>query len=205
MKDYRVSLPLINSEHWAVEKFTVNKDSPGLWKLALQGRYLEYGDYTRLCYYRNGVPFDEDGSGPYLRRGANLIMSDTPAEQHDHLKVISQAQRRGGKVLIHGLGLGMVLKAVLDAPNVTSVDVVEIDQELIDLVGPYYNDPRLTIHQGDALTFRWPKGRYWDVVWHDIWNDICADNLPDMKRLAYSFGKRTDWQGFWAKEWIRRF
>ncbi len=72
---------------------------------------------------------------------------------------------------------------------------------MIALCGPAFDQygPRLTIHEDDALTRKWPTGTRWTVVWHDIWRDICTDNLPEMARLHRSFGRRCDWQDSWSK------
>lgn len=139
------------------------------------------GTYTRL---------DIDG---------RLWMSDTDDEKRDHAEAFWEAQRRGGRVLIHGLGLGMVVKATLALPNVEHVDVVEIDPRVVKHIGPHYESERCTIHLGDALTYEWPTGARWDVVWHDIWPTITGDNLPTMHRLHRRFGRRAGWQGSWAR------
>ena len=60
-----------------------------------------------------------------------LIMSNTPAEVNDHYKFIQKAQ---GKVLIGGLGLGMVLKCLLDKKDVMKVVVVEQSPDVIKLL-----------------------------------------------------------------------
>jgi hypothetical protein len=141
-----------------------------------------------------------------LYRTGTLVMSDTPDEMRDHSGAYFAARARGGRVLIHGLGLGMLLKAVLALENVDHVDVVEIDEDVIALVGPHLHEHelagRLTIHHGDALTYKWPVGTRWTVAWHDIWDTICEDNLPDMNRLHRRFGRRVDWQGSWCRDLI---
>jgi hypothetical protein len=127
-------------------------------------------------------------------------MWDTLGEIVDHREVMEQIRRRGGRVLIHGLGLGMILKFALAQDNVSHVDVVELDREVIELVGRYYRDPRLTLHQGDARSYRWPRGSRWTVVWHDIWGDYEVENLKEMAALHRSFARRADWQGSWSRE-----
>jgi spermidine synthase len=123
-------------------------------------------------------------------------MSDTPAEMRDHWEAVYHAK---GSCLLNGLGIGMVLKNILLEPEVTDVTVVEISQDLIDIVSPHYPDPRVTFVCADALLYAPPKGKRFGMVWHDIWDDICADNLPIMEKLHRKYGKRTDWQGSWAK------
>lgn len=135
-----------------------------------------------------------------------LWMSDTQAEWYDHSIAVGQIRRRGGRILINGLGIGMVVKAALDCPDVEHVDVVESNADVIALVGPHYESDRCTIHHADAYEQMkaWPTGTRWTVAWHDIWLDMCTDNLPEMARLNRSYGKRTDWQGCWGKEHTER-
>jgi len=194
---YRVDLPEGRKGGWSVERFTVPKpDKVSFQEFMLclhyeaQGRSVPPGTYTRLMRSRNGS------------QQRDVIMSDTPAEITDHIEFLNMLPLLGGRVLVHGLGLGMAIKAALAVESVTHIDVVEIDRDLIDLVGPHYEDERLTIHHGDALKFKWPTGSRWDLVWHDIWDSIDSDNIRDMKWLHRSFGHRCRWQGSWARCYV---
>ncbi|MBN8955005.1 MAG: hypothetical protein J0H17_00095, partial [Rhizobiales bacterium] len=111
--------------------------------------------------------------------------------------------RAKGHVLINGLGIGMVLAAVLRRPEVQRVTVVEIDPDVVALVSPHYPDARVTVIQSDAFDYAPPKGERYGAVWHDIWDTICANNLPSMTRLKRKYGRRTDWQGCWGEHEIR--
>jgi hypothetical protein len=131
-----------------------------------------------------------------------LWMSDTDAEIRDHLSAMWRIDRKETRrVLINGLGLGVVLKRAIEAPHVEHVDVVEIDDRVIELVGPHYACDKLTIHHADAYeqARKWKPGTRWCVAWHDIWRDLCEDNLPEMARLHRSYGRRVDWQDSWGK------
>lgn len=127
-----------------------------------------------------------------LFRGGRLIMSDTPAERYDHAEFVRKAT---GDVLISGLGIGMRVGAALRRPDVTSVTVLEIEQDVIDLVGPSYRDERVTIIKTDARSWMPPKGAKFGAVWHDIWPDICRDNLSEMHTL-----NRRQWKGCWSQD-----
>lgn len=131
-----------------------------------------------------------------------LWMSDTPDEKRDHSQVFYEAQRRGGRVLINGLGAGMVLGAMLKLNDVEHIDVVENDERIIRLIGPHYADPRVTIHHDDAYDIQWPVGTRWNVVWHDIWLDLTSDNLEGMHKLHRKYGRRADWQASWGREFL---
>jgi spermidine synthase len=123
-------------------------------------------------------------------------MSDTPAEMRDHY---APARMARGSCLLNGLGIGMVLKAVLKKPEVTDVTVVELSREVLDMVSPHYGDQRVTFVCADAMTYSPPRGKRYQMVWHDIWDYICADNLPEMRRLHRKYGRRADWQGSWCR------
>jgi hypothetical protein len=98
----------------------------------------------------------------------------------------------------------MVLGVALNQPHIEKIDVVEINPRIVRVIGPYYADPRLTIHEGDALTFRFPVGQRWDIAWHDIWGNVSEDDLPAMSKLMRRYGNRVVWQGVWGRELIRR-
>lgn len=176
----KVKLPEGKSGEVEVQRFTVTEE--GARRFAMQnicyGRSVPAGDYTRLLI------------------GGQIMMSDTPDEARDHRELLWNAR---GDVLINGLGIGLALHAVLRKPEVESVTVVELSEDVIKLVGPSYDDPRVTIVQADALEWRPERGRRFGAVWHDIWPNICSDNLEEMHRLHRAYGRRCDWQGSWCR------
>ena len=179
----KVTLPNMERGPWKVEQFTTDRLC---WNSALSGRPVPVGEtFTCLVYKRQ------------------TIMSDTPAEMRDHACAVHRAS---GHCLIHGLGLGMVLKNILLKPEVTAMTVIEIDQDLIDMVAPHYADPRVTVICADALAWKPPKGVRYNMIWSDIWAGICSDNLKDMTVLRRRFGRRCDWHGCWcdAECWRQR-
>jgi spermidine synthase len=99
----------------------------------------------------------------------------------------------------------MVLNAALRKPEVEHVTVVEQSEDVIKLVASHYEGPRVTIVHADAMTYQPPTGAKFGAVWHDIWDDICADNLDEMKILHRRYGRRTVWQGSWARELCERY
>lgn len=169
------------SGDWRVEHFTVSKEASERTAIrSWRDEYVPAGDYTRLM------------------RGRVVVMSDTPMEERTNGWIMRRAR---GRVLINGLGIGMVLREVLAKPDVVSVTVIEKAPEVIELVGPTFaDDPRLTIIQADALEYQPPRGEKFDIVWHDIWDFICSDNLPEMHRLHRKYGRRTKEQWSWCRE-----
>lgn len=187
--DMAVEVPEGTHGSVTVERFTVERNSLENMRLAFQGgRDCLPGTYTRLM------------------RGNYLWMSDTTAERHDHLWPAMEIAQRGGRVLIGGLGLGMIVRVALLTPEVTHVDVVEIDPDVVALVGPHYEElaaehgKTLTIHQADVYELKWPPGTRWEVAWFDVWPDLCTDNLEQMAKLRRSYGRRTDWNDCWGRQ-----
>jgi hypothetical protein len=174
-------IPEGESGAYRIEHFTVSPEASRMTAIrAWRDEYVPAGDYTRLM------------------RGQTVVMSDTPMELRTNREIIEAAH---GKVLLNGLGIGMVLRRILDKPEVAHVTVVELSGDVIKLVGPSFaSDPRVTIIHANALEYVPPAGERFDAVWHDIWDNICADNLDDMKLLHRRYGRRTAWQASWRRD-----
>lgn len=133
--------------------------------------------------------------------GGESVMSDDPPELRRHLEFVLRAR---GRVLITGLGLGCVLRGVLTRPEVTRVDVVERERDVLKLVLPHLpDDPRLHVHHSEAIDWLEnvvPDER-WDTVWHDVWGDTDAGELHTQvthgRLLLALRGRVDDWQGAW--------
>lgn len=183
----QVSVPAGKRGPWSIERFEVSKQEAmiGNIRARMHGRgSIQPGFYTKLQHANRG-----------------LIMSETPDEMRDHYQAVYNAR---GRVLLNGLGLGMVLAAILKREGVEQVTIIEIDADLIALVGPHYAaDKRVEIINADAFEYKPPKGARYAAVWHDIWDGLCSDNLPEMTRLKRKYGRRCDWQGCWGEHYIR--
>lgn len=184
----QVTVPPGKRGDWIIERFEITEHDAMMGRIrAMQhGRgAASPGTYTALKHTRRG-----------------LIMSDTPDEMRDHYSIVLQARSH---VLLNGLGIGMVLAAVLKRDGVDRVTVIEKETDVIALAGPHYQaDSRVEIICADAFSYQPPKGVRYGAVWHDIWDDLCADNLDGMTRLKRKYGRRADWQGCWGEHYIRR-
>jgi predicted membrane-bound spermidine synthase len=132
-----------------------------------------------------------------------LVMSDTEMERYSNLDFYYEAT---GRVLVAGLGLGMIIHAAASKPEVTEIVVIEKSADVIALIEPTLpnNGTRIHVVEADILEWRPPKGETFDTMYFDIWANICTDNLDDMKRLhnAFKFRRRTkqSWMSSWYKE-----
>ena len=194
---YKVDVPLGKSGVWEVKRIEVTEADANFARILAcnpsamgRGATISPGIFTGLY------------------RGSTLVMSDTPDEVRDLSYVIHKAQ---GRMLVNGLGLGVVVNACLSKESeireVEHLTVIEKSEDVLALVGPHYQNKfgdRLELIHSDALTWKPPKNAHYDGVWHDIWDDICADNLPEMRTLHRRYGRRCGWQGSWARNLCER-
>ncbi len=118
---------------------------------------------------------------------------------------IEEALKRGGEILVTGLGLGLVAEAILRSASdkVARITIVEKSPDVINLVGPYLNSrypDKIHVVEGDAFHWEPEPGRQFSVGWHDIWPDpYTAANDGEMRQLEAHHGRWCDWQGFWPR------
>ncbi len=188
---YKVDIPDGKSGPWKVERFEIS------------GANVKVHNMRALINSGHHNDFIRPGSYTRLTRYGSVIMSDTMSEIWDHLKFIHGAR---GRVLIVGLGLGMVTAAVCVKEEVEHVTVIEKSPDVIALVAPTlierYGD-KLEIIETDIFEWKPPKGVCWDTAWYDIWDNVCLDNLPQMTRLHRKFGRRVGHQASWRKGWLQ--
>lgn len=175
--------------NWAVESFTVTQAQADVYNLMHMGGKGDHhtivaGDYKKLVHYCEE------------RKANQVVMSNTPMEIFTNQKAADMAT---GRVLINGLGLGMLLHYILQKPDVTEVVVVERDEDVIALVAPSFSrHPKLTIVYGDAFTHQ-PMGKF-DFAWHDIWTYINDENLKEMDLLEARYDAVAKEQLCWARD-----
>ncbi|NOR27531.1 MAG: hypothetical protein GQ540_03265 [Lutibacter sp.] len=188
--DIQINVPNGKSGDWIVESFEISEED------------AKFNNMRAM--FSPGQRIVKPGIFKRLMRNSTVVMSNTPAEISDHLSFIYKA-KKVKKILINGLGLGVALSEILKSDIVKSVTIIEKSKNVINLVSDTYKDNRINIINCDAFEFKPPKGKKYNVVWHDIWDYICKDNLKEMTKLHRKYGKRTDWQGSWCKELCKRY
>lgn len=165
------------------------------------------GDVTDWAIAAAAMPRTPPGWYTSLEhRDRGLVMSDIPAEIAGALPFLDwTAAHPGCRVLIGGLGLGIIPAWLLRHTQVGRVDVVETDPDVLALItedwcarDEWAADPRLHIHQGDILTWK-PAIDRWDAAWFDIWDTVAPDNLPSMHRLTRRFARRAGRVWCWER------
>jgi hypothetical protein len=179
---------------WRISTFTLSRDDV----LMMNLRYIRDGQNWMVC-----------PPGTYRRlthQARGVIMSNTPMEIYTSQEAIRDAK---GRVLVNGLGLGMIVEAMLHKPEVLAIDVVEIEPQIIKLVGPHLRrlakslGKELTLIHGSAELHQPAAGVKYDFAWHDIWDQIDDDNLPQMTRLVRRYRPIAEKQGVWSRDQAR--
>lgn len=214
--DYRARVrPGRSCGPWHTEVVSSAADDPGAilsnWVTEAEGLPLTPPGWNMALYH--------------AERG--LVMSDVPAEIAGALPFLDTVAwwSPGHRVLIAGLGLGIVPAWLLAKTGVSRIDVVEIDRDVIDLItgdrdqrfapNSWAADPRLHIHHGDAHTWwpgrqprrgcclhtdcvLWPNSR-WQAAFFDIWDLVTPANLPSMQRLTRHYARRLYRMWSWER------
>lgn len=167
----------------------------------------EEASFTRLRAVVTGgrdAPIREGTYAQLFVNGA-MVMSDTQMERMTNYGVLRNAR---GRVLIAGLGLGMIILPMAAKPEVETITVIERSEDVIQLVTPHLrkalgeNSSKLGVLQGDIFTWKPQKGSKWDTIYFDIWTDLSTDNLEEMASLHRKFGRRKNLSG-WMESWQR--
>lgn len=146
--------------------------------------------------------------GKYVRLHVNgqLMMSDTGMERISNKAFI---QKANGRVLIAGLGIGLILHNILNKADVTEVIVIEKYQDVIDLVAPKFNNDKLKIICADIFDYTPAKDERFDVIYFDIWPEITTENLAEIRslhaRFKYKLNRQNQrhYMNSWMKEYLQ--
>jgi len=186
MRNIAIDVPDNRIGNYAVESFHVSEEKAKSFNL----RMLFQLQYERKI---------EPGNYKKLTHNNHVVMSNTPAEINDHYWFCYQAH---GTVLLHGLGLGVALKLLLQNKRVTRIIVVEKSQEVIDLVwNSYKQHKNVFLIRADAFEWKPKKQFKFDFIWHDIWDYFGEDEYNESKKLHRKFGRHCNVkQDSWCRQ-----
>ena len=122
-----------------------------------------------------------------LKRG-RIVMSDSGYLQKLYAPVVEAAH---GDVLLLGFGMGFTLLPIMNKPEVTSVTVVEREQEILDLCASQLKlNDKVRITLDDAITYE-------PDMMFDLINDDCDYEPIEFKFDPYSYNKER------LKQWLK--
>lgn len=122
-----------------------------------------------------------------LTHKGEVVMSDTPMEKRTNSYFVLNAH---GDILIGGLGLGMIVAAIMDREEVKSITVIEKHSEVIELITSQITfNNKVHIINADVFEWKPEKGQRFDCIYMDIWNYINSDVYhEEMKPLKRKYG-----------------
>lgn len=119
-----------------------------------------------------------------LRVNGECMMSETPMEHRTNRDFIRNAH---GDILIGGLGIGMIILAIQDEPEVKSITVIEMNENVIDAVLHQLPiNEKVRVLCMDA--FLWKPDKKFDCIYMDIWPVVNEDVYQEMKKLKRKYG-----------------
>lgn len=158
--------------------------------------------YSNIRYIIDDKKFMCICSGQYIIldiKGKGIMMSDTPMEKRTNKDFVKKAN---GRVFIAGLGIGLIihnLKSKIQSGEVSEIVVFELEQDVIDLVAPYFQNEKIKIIKQDIFQYEPKPDDVFDTIYFDIWETISDDNLDEMLFL------HKKWKGNLNKENERSF
>lgn len=134
------------------------------------------------------VVYNEPVMYTILKGKDGIWMTDVPAEQVQAHNALKKCK---GRVLVGGLGLGYFAKKLQEKDNVTSVIIVEISQDVINLVWKHLKlDKRFLIVCMDIKKYlkAYTSNRKFDWAYLDVWRADSEyefiDTVLPLKRLV---------------------
>ena len=180
----------------SIEVFTkeIENDRFKLSHIELSASFVE--NEKRTSWRTSGGMKEVSGleAGSYVvlrdKKLRDIIMSDTWMEQHTNIDFV---RRANGNVLVAGLGIGMIILAIQDKPDIKSVTIVDLHQGIYDIIMPTLSkhlNNKVKVVICDIHDFV-PEIKY-DVIYCDIWNDVSGGNWDEMKKLTKKFKHKID-------------
>ncbi|MGE5518129.1 MAG: hypothetical protein ACM31D_20185 [Bacteroidota bacterium] len=165
----------------------------GDWEVRLADYVLTSGYWSSLV----GV----SGMAALVRNG-NAWMSMTPMELESQEIGVRLAH---GHVVIFGMGMGWSAAVSALREQVTSVTVVELDEDVLALHRqldifsqlPDWAAAKIRVEQGDA--YRWTPRQPVDLLMPDIWLPLVSDGrVEEVRRMQANVQARSVY--FWGQE-----
>ena len=159
----------------------------------LEERELNGWELQKFEINYNNIRAIIDGIAPgkYIRlvHDGECVMSDTDMEKRTNLDFCTNAH---GDIIIGGLGIGMIIMAIQDKPEVNSITIIEKNQEVIDIVASQLNlNDKVNIICADVFEWKPECGVKYDMAYMDIWNwvneDVYKNEMQPLKRKYSRF------------------
>ena len=162
-------------------------------KVTLTKEIVEFAKFRARFHGDYYEVFDlKPGTYMRLMHNREIIMSNTPMEIRTTKEIIDKAN---GKVLLAGLGIGLIILPIQEKNNVKSVIIIEKHKEVIDLVADQLPlNKKIRIIHADIFEWLPEEREKFDTIYFDIWSGICSDNYEETKALHKRFRKYLNYK-----------
>lgn len=148
------------------------------------------------------IGVDREGRLAAFNDAGEILMVDAEDEVGPYANFVAGAN---GRVLLLGLGLGIMASMLLSAPLVTGVVGVEIDPILCAYVSGKLPDPRLTVVCADC--WEWEPVGTFVCGYYSIWHWRNLDTWAEKESLKHRYApvvtdQHVDWEDV-LDEWMR--
>ena len=152
-----------------------------------------YREINHFGYFKNKFNYID------LVKNNVTWMSITP---HEINTMETSIKKANGNVLILGLGLGYFPYMCSLKNNVTKIDIIELDKEIIDvfkkvILPQFKNKAKISIINQDALKFLENSSlEHYDFIFSDLWHNAEDGLKPylEIKSLLKNFSKERDYR-----------
>jgi len=127
--------------------------------------------------------YDFDYPVIVLTENGKVWMSDSQMEVESMSGAVEVAR---GDALIGGLGIGLLPTFLKDKRKIKSIDIIEKNKDVIDLVFCQIASPRMNIIHSDIFDYLKTTDKKYDFVQVDIWEDMYApfEEIEQVRDLA---------------------
>lgn len=193
-------------EHWETMVTKIPPARKG--RFAIFKRLVQPGDcsqmndvfgYEEVCFLiEASITLLYEGNKEPRIDPEGIWMSDAPAEYYGMHELAARA--KSGRVLVGGLGLGILPNLLAFRDDITEVVIVEKSPEVVELVKAYLH-PKVKLIEGDFLQ-EMPKlklvGQEFQTVIADIFKTAKEKELYDKTKFIMEDSYPTARRLFWA-------
>ncbi len=112
------------------------------------------------------------------------IMNNSTYEKERNLEIVTKAR---GDVFIAGFGMGLIVLPIINKPEVTSVEIAENQQEIIDLIASQLPlNEKVKIIKCNYFEFK-PSHKYDTIYLDTVEEDKCTEKEKESRIINGKF------------------
>lgn len=147
------------------------------------------------------VIFDKTVTFHELLEDKGVWTTDYPQEQHSQIDIVKDFS---GRVLVGGLGIGLIIKALDDLPAVKEIVVIEIQKDVIELVWKHLKLKKAKVVQADLFEYLEKTKEKFDYAFYDIWTPtgehVLKTHIRELRALSEGIVAKQDNIACWMED-----